>query len=122
MKVDNSGRVLEFAEKPTGRGLKEMQVDTTIMGLSDQASSINRYIASMGIYAMKADKLKDLLFKHAPQANDFGSEVIPYANSMGCRVQAYLFDDYWEDIGTIDSFYHANIGMCGETPIFLFYD
>ena len=49
------------------------------------------------------------------QANDFGSEVIPGAKDMGMHVQAYLYDGYWEDIGTIEAFYNANLALT-KTP------
>ena len=45
------------------------------------------------------------------QANDFGSEVIPGAKDLGMHVQAYLYDGYWEDIGTIEAFYQANLAL-----------
>ena len=45
------------------------------------------------------------------QANDFGSEVIPGAKDMGMHVQAYLYDGYWEDIGTIEAFYQSNLAL-----------
>ena len=45
------------------------------------------------------------------QANDFGSEVIPGAKDMGMHIQAYLYDGYWEDIGTIEAFYEANLAL-----------
>ena len=45
------------------------------------------------------------------QANDFGSEVIPGAQAMGKHIQAYLFDGYWEDIGTIEAFYSSNLAL-----------
>lgn len=49
---------------------------------------------------------------HGPlQANDFGSEVIPGAKDLGMHVQAYLYDGYWEDIGTIEAFYNANLAL-----------
>lgn len=47
----------------------------------------------------------------AMQANDFGSEVIPGAKDLGMHVQAYLYDGYWEDIGTIEAFYNANLAL-----------
>jgi len=122
MKIDSTGRITEFAEKPSGRKLEAMKVDTTVLGLDPEKAKEQPYIASLGIYLMKADKLKDLLLDHYPEANDFGSEVIPGANELGAHVQAYLFEGYWMDIGTIEAFYNANLDMCGADPIFSFYD
>ncbi|CAM6108033.1 unnamed protein product [Calypogeia fissa] len=56
-----------------------------------------------------------------PTANDFGSEIIP-ASCGEFNVQAYLFNDYWEDIGTINSFFDANLALTAQPPKFKFYD
>ncbi|XP_047310443.1 glucose-1-phosphate adenylyltransferase small subunit, chloroplastic/amyloplastic-like [Impatiens glandulifera] len=123
MKIDEEGRIIEFAEKPKGEQLKAMMVDTTILGLDDERAKEMPYIASMGIYVFSKDVMLDLLRGKFPAANDFGSEVIPGATSIGLRVQAYLYDGYWEDIGTIEAFYHANLGITKKpVPDFSFYD
>lgn len=80
------------------------------------------YIASMGIYVFKKDVMEKLLMHDYPGANDFGSEIIPGANAKGYHVQAYLFDGYWEDIGTVESFYLANLNLACAKPNFSFYD
>ncbi|GAB2215113.1 hypothetical protein Droror1_Dr00019488 [Drosera rotundifolia] len=123
MKIDEEGRITEFAEKPKGEQLKAMKVDTTILGLDDERAKEMPYIASMGIYVVSKDVMLDLLRDRFPGANDFGSEVIPGATSIGLRVQAYLYDGYWEDIGTIEAFYNANLGITKKpVPDFSFYD
>ncbi|XP_058202417.1 glucose-1-phosphate adenylyltransferase small subunit, chloroplastic/amyloplastic-like isoform X2 [Rhododendron vialii] len=123
MKIDDEGRIVEFAEKPQGEQLKAMKVDTTILGLDDVRAKEMPYIASMGIYVFSKDVMLDLLREKFPGANDFGSEVIPGATALGLRVQAYLYDGYWEDIGTIEAFYHANLGITKKpVPDFSFYD
>ncbi|KAE9457975.1 hypothetical protein C3L33_10122, partial [Rhododendron williamsianum] len=123
MKIDEEGRIIEFAEKPKGEQLKAMKVDTTILGLDDERAKEMPYIASMGIYVVSKDVMMDLLRDKFPGANDFGSEVIPGATSIGMRVQAYLYDGYWEDIGTIEAFYNANLGITKKPiPDFSFYD
>ncbi|KAH9603913.1 hypothetical protein KSS87_017997 [Heliosperma pusillum] len=109
MKIDEEGRIIEFAEKPKGEQLKAMKVDTTILGLDDERAKEMPYIASMGIYVISKDVMLNLLRDTFPGANDFGSEVIPGATAEGLRVQAYLYDGYWEDIGTIEAFYNANL-------------
>ncbi|CAM8946456.1 unnamed protein product [Rhodiola kirilowii] len=123
MKIDEEGRIIEFAEKPKGEQLKAMKVDTTILGLDDERAKEMPYIASMGIYVVSKDVMLSLLRDKFPGANDFGSEVIPGATSIGMRVQAYLYDGYWEDIGTIEAFYNANLGITKKpVPDFSFYD
>jgi glucose-1-phosphate adenylyltransferase len=121
MKIDGSGRVVDFSEKPKGEALKQMQVDTTVLGLDANQAKEQPYIASMGIYVFKRDVLIDLL-KQSPERTDFGKEIIP-ASSKDYNVQAYLFDDYWEDIGTIEAFYEANLTLTRQPqPPFSFYD
>ena len=122
MKIDDTGRIVEFAEKPEGDALKAMQVDTTVLGLDAEAAKANPYIASMGIYVFKKDALVNFLNKDYPQDNDFGGEIIPKAAADGFKVQAYLFNDYWEDIGTIKSFFEANLNLAKNPPQFEFYD
>eukprot|EP01018_Ginkgo_biloba_P004347 Gb_25213 [translate_table: standard] len=66
---------------------------------------------------------RHLLREKFPEENDFGSEVIPRATSIWMGVQAYLYDGYWEDIGTIEAFYNANLGITKKPiPDFRFYD
>jgi glucose-1-phosphate adenylyltransferase len=121
MKIDRRGRVLSFSEKPKGDALKAMQVDTTTLGLSEARAREYPYIASMGIYVFERQVLLDLL-KAAPQRTDFGREIIP-ASTNDYNVQTYLFDDYWEDIGTIEAFYNANLALTQQpAPPFSFYD
>ncbi|CAL8462349.1 g1882 [Coccomyxa elongata] len=123
MKIDDTGRIIDFAEKPKGDALKAMRVDTTILGLDPERAKEEPYIASMGIYVAKASAIRDLLLNHFPEANDFGSEVIPGAKDMGMHIQAYLYDGYWEDIGTVEAFYEANLALTDNpTPKFSFYD
>jgi glucose-1-phosphate adenylyltransferase len=120
MKIDQSGRVVDFSEKPTGDALRQMQVDTTQLGLSREQALQSPYIASMGIYIFKKDVLVKLL-KEAPERTDFGKEIIP-ASAKDYNVQAFLFDGYWEDIGTIEAFYDANLALTRQPqPPFSFY-
>jgi glucose-1-phosphate adenylyltransferase len=121
MKIDDSGRVIDFCEKPKGDALKAMQVDTTTLGLTPDQAKEKPYIASMGIYVFKREVLVDLLTKSTEQT-DFGKEIIP-ACAQDYNVQAFLFDGYWEDIGTIEAFYDANLALTKQPrPPFSFYD
>ena len=121
MKIDGSGRVIDFSEKPKGEALIQMQVDTSVLGLTKEQAKLQPYIASMGIYVFKKEVLFKLL-RESLERTDFGKEIIPDA-SKDYNVQAYLFDDYWEDIGTIEAFYHANLALTQQPqPPFSFYD
>ena len=121
MKIDDAGRVINFSEKPKGDALTAMQVDTSVLGLSPEAAKQSPYIASMGIYVFKKEVLSELLNAASTQT-DFGKEIIP-ASADTHNVQAYLFDGYWEDIGTIASFYEANLALTQQPqPPFSFYD
>ena len=121
MKIDTNGRVVDFSEKPTGEALRAMQVDTQSLGLDPEQAKEKPYIASMGIYVFKKQVLLDLL-KEGQDKTDFGKEIIPDA-AKDYNVQAYLFDDYWADIGTIEAFYEANLGLTKQPiPPFSFYD
>ncbi|MBE9036504.1 glucose-1-phosphate adenylyltransferase [aff. Roholtiella sp. LEGE 12411] len=121
MKIDDSGRVIDFSEKPKGDALTKMRVDTSVLGLTKEQAQLQPYIASMGIYVFKKDVLFKLL-RESIERTDFGKEIIPDA-SKDYNVQAYLFDDYWEDIGTIEAFYHANLELTRQPqPPFSFYD
>jgi len=121
MKIDGSGRVIDFSEKPKGEALIQMQVDTSVLGLTKEQAKLQPYIASMGIYVFKKEVLFKLL-RESLERTDFGKEIIPDA-SKDYNVQAYLFDDYWEDIGTIEAFYQANLALTQQPqPPFSFYD
>ncbi|KAL6772069.1 AGP4 [Auxenochlorella protothecoides x Auxenochlorella symbiontica] len=123
MKIDDSGRILEFAEKPKGDALRAMQVDTTLLGLDAETAARKPYIASMGIYLCKASAMHHLLTERFTTQNDFGSDIIPGAKDLGMHVQAHLFKGYWEDIGTIRAFYESNLGLTDSpNPNFSFYD
>ncbi|GMP56569.1 hypothetical protein CsSME_00021001 [Camellia sinensis var. sinensis] len=108
MKIDGKEKVMSFSEKPKGDDLKAMAVDTTVLELSREEAKKKPYIASMGVWRF-------------PTANDFGPEIIP-ALAKEFLIKAYLFNDYWEDIGTIRSFFEANLALTAHPPRFSFYE
>ncbi len=121
MKIDDSARVINFSEKPKGDDLIKMRVDTTTLGLTPEQAQEKPYIASMGIYVFNKDVMFKLL-NEAPEQTDFGKEILP-ASAKDYNIQAYLFDGYWEDIGTIEAFYEANLALTQQPqPPFSFYD
>ncbi|KAG6785758.1 hypothetical protein POTOM_007342 [Populus tomentosa] len=120
MKIDSTGRIIQFAEKPKGTDLKAMVVSLKLIplfsGLSKQEAMQFPYIASMGVYVFRTDVLLKLLRSSYPSCNDFGSEIIPSAVKEH-NVQAYLFNDYWEDIGTIKSLFDANLALTEQVGV-----
>ena len=120
LKTDESGRIIEFKEKPKGDELLSMQVDTTQLGLDPAEAARRPFLASMGIYVFKYDRLESLLAED-PSWVDFGREIIPAAIKTG-HVQAHMFDGYWEDIGTIGAFYRANLDLTNRIPKFNLFD
>ncbi|MBN1466195.1 glucose-1-phosphate adenylyltransferase [candidate division KSB1 bacterium] len=120
MKTDEQNNIIDFREKPTGDALKSMKVDTTRLGLDEKEAERRPYIASMGIYAFKSSVMQKLL-EQDPGQRDFGREIVPTA-IKDYKVKSYLFDDYWEDIGTIDAFFKANMALVKyPKPTFSFY-
>ena len=120
LKTDDTGRIIEFSEKPKGEALEKMRVDTTALGLTPEEALAKPYLASMGIYVFKYDRLEQLLSED-PSHMDFGKQVIP--GTIGkYNVQGFLFNGYWEDIGTIAAFYKANLDMTAAIPPFNLFD
>jgi glucose-1-phosphate adenylyltransferase len=110
MRVDDDGRVRGFLEKPqTDREIDELvRTDPAWIDSRGITSNGRDCLGNMGIYVFNRDVLIDLLTKSDYQ--DFGKEVFPMSIRTH-NVQAHLFDGYWEDIGTVRSFYDANIDL-----------
>jgi len=118
MKVDDSGRVTGFVEKPhTEELISEVRTDPAWIDAHGIPSNGRDCLASMGLYIFNRDVLVDLL-THTDY-EDFGKEVFPIAIKTR-KVQLHLFDDYWEDIGTIRAFYDANLSLARRNPPFDF--
>ena len=120
LKTDETGRIAEFREQPKADDLNSMRVDTTTLGLDANEAQRRPFLASMGIYVFKYDQLEQLLAEDHSWM-DFGKHVIPAAIKSR-NVQAYMFDGYWEDIGTIGAFYRANLDLTTKIPKFNLFD
>lgn len=120
LKADENGRIVEFKEKPKGDALQAMRVDTTNFGLNQDEAQNRPFLASMGIYVFNYKRLVELLETDNSWV-DFGREIIPCAIEK-LNVQAHLFDDYWEDIGTIRAFFDANLDLAAPLPKFNFFN
>ncbi len=109
MRCDEDGRVVGFLEKPqTDREIDMVRTAPEWIDARGIESRGRDCLASMGLYVFDRDLLFDVLNKTTYE--DFGKEVFPAA-IRSRRVQVHLFDDYWEDIGTIRAFYEANLSL-----------
>lgn len=117
MKVDGNGYIPRFIEKPK----KEVLADWVSEVSPEQKAQGREYMASMGIYIFSRKAITEL-FDSMPEATDFGKEIIPAAINAGRKVAAYHYDGYWTDIGTIRSFYEANIELTDHIPSFNLFD
>jgi glucose-1-phosphate adenylyltransferase len=111
LKVNRLGRIVHFEEKPGADRLDELESEIPGQGRG--------FLASMGIYMFSREALEKAVAD--PALVDFGRHVIPKAIGE-LRVQAHFFRGYWEDVGTIRSYYDANLLLCDPMPAFDFYD
>ncbi|KAL6842609.1 hypothetical protein ACP4OV_027453 [Aristida adscensionis] len=121
VKLDNTGRVIQFFEKPVGADLESMRVETNFLSYAVGDAEKYPYIASMGVYVFRRDALSDLLKSTYAQWHDFACQILPKA-VLEHNVQACIFTGYWEDIGTVKSFFHANLALTEQPAKFEFYD
>jgi glucose-1-phosphate adenylyltransferase len=116
MKVDSDGRITRFLEKPApDMDISDWEIPANMV--SPEALD-KTYLASMGIYIFDAPVMDAALDN---EYTDFGKEIIPEEIAKR-RVQSFMHYSYWEDIGTIRSFYEANINLTAIKPDFNFYD
>ncbi len=118
-RFDRDGHIVAFEEKPNAARLAEIG-QSIPRGAGAAAHTPEKpFVASMGVYVFSRDVLMDLLEK--TDATDFGREIIPAALDK-YRVNPYLFRGFWADVGTIESFYDANIMLTRTGSPFKFYD
>jgi glucose-1-phosphate adenylyltransferase len=116
MRCDEKGRVTGFLEKPkTDQEIDMVKMDPKWIDSRGIPSQGRDCLASMGIYIFNKNTLMDVLTKTTYQ--DFGKEVFPAAFRTR-HVGVHLFDDYWEDIGTVKSFFEANLALAQRDPAF----
>lgn len=102
MLTDDENRIVDFQEKP---------------------EHPKGNLASMGIYIFSWKVLKEALIKKSDQSNcDFGKHIIPYCHSQGNRLFAYEYNGYWKDVGTLSSYWEANMELINIIPIFNLYE
>jgi glucose-1-phosphate adenylyltransferase len=115
LKTDSKNTITSFIEKPAS----ELLPDWTSNVSEEMKSEGRNYLASMGIYIFNRDLLVELMAN--PDTIDFGKEIIPQAIGKH-KTMSYPYEGYWTDIGNIDSFFEANLGLTDDLPKFNLYD
>jgi glucose-1-phosphate adenylyltransferase len=119
MQIRANARIHDFREKPSAHeNIKSFIIPGNIRNIFQIENPKEEYLASMGVYVFRYYVLKDLL---SGNEADFGREVIPKAIER-YKSFGFVFKDYWRDIGTIRSFYEANIDLTRQNPRFNFID
>jgi len=120
MKADESGRIVSFIEKPKVEAKEHEPFRTPTEWIEARGVKADgrNYLASMGIYLFKRDVLLKLL--QDPNDTDFGRDIFQ-KHYKQLKVQAHLFDGYWEDLGTIRSYHQSSLDLARENPKFEFY-
>jgi len=118
METDSAQRITRFVEKPQDPALlDELRMKPQVLWELHEPENQDLYLANMGIYIFNRQVLADCLDN---TMDDFGKNIIP--STIGSKnVQAFVFRGYWEDIGTIRSFFDANLNLCDPTPQYNFY-
>lgn len=115
LKTNKESLIESFIEKPAPELLPQWESDVS----EEMKSQGKKYLASMGIYIFNKKLLVELMKN--PDTKDFGKEIIPQA--VGHRkILSFQYEGYWTDIGNIDSFFEANIGLTNDIPEFNLFD
>lgn len=115
LKTDSDNFITSFIEKPNASLLPEWTSEVS----EESKAEGKHYLASMGIYIFNRDLLVELMKN--PDTKDFGKEIIPQAIGKE-RILSYQYEGYWTDIGNIDSFFEANLGLTDDIPKFNLFD
>lgn len=122
LKLNREGRIVKFVEKPqSAEELEELETaENLLRELGYSANSDKRHLASMGVYLFKREVLEEILETQRDWV-DFGKDVIPHSLHSH-YVYAHLFDGFWEDIGTVRSYYDVSMRLVEPNPPFAFFD
>ncbi len=119
MQIDDTNRITRFVEKPKeDAALDSLKISDTAKKNFNIQTEGDSFLASMGIYVFNRKVICELLDN---PLSDFGKHIIPHAITTR-RVFSYVYQGYWEDIGTIRSFFEANLDLVSELPRFNFFD
>ncbi|WP_316632517.1 glucose-1-phosphate adenylyltransferase [uncultured Flavobacterium sp.] len=115
LKTNHESCIEAFIEKPDASLLPEWESEVS----EQMQEKGKKYLASMGIYIFNRQLLEDLMAN--PETKDFGKEIIPQAVGKH-KILSYQYEGYWTDIGNIESFFEANIGLTADIPEFNLFD
>jgi glucose-1-phosphate adenylyltransferase len=119
LQIDSEQRINRFVEKPKEDALLDsLRITPEMVKQNNIQDGHDSYLASMGIYVFNRTIIRELLDN---PLSDFGKHIIPHAINTH-RVFAYVYQGYWEDIGTIRNFFEANLDLVKELPRFNFFD
>jgi len=116
LRIGEQKQIIDFVEKPNDPEIISRLVPPELKASTE--GNEDRCLASMGIYVFKASAMFEAL---EGDAADFGKEIIPSLVDSK-NLKCHVFDDYWEDIGTVRSFFEANLQLTEDKPLFDFYD
>jgi len=119
MQIDGERRITRFVEKTSDPAVQDsLRLDPSWYPQLGIQGTGELFLASMGIYVFN----REVIFKLLDNSQaDFGKHIIPEAIT-DLRVHAFVFEGYWEDIGTIRAFFEANLDLTSELPRFNFFD
>lgn len=119
MRVEDDFSIAEFVEKPKDpKVVESLLLDSKLHGYVQSGNPAEMCLASMGIYVFNARVMRESL---ANDMTDFGKEIIPGLLGQK-KLVSYIFDGYWEDIGTVGAFFEANLALTDHVPPFNFFD
>ena len=119
LQINEDRRITRFVEKPKEKALQDsVMLPPAWHDRLGICGGGEKFLASMGIYVFSRDAIVKLLDN---DLTDFGKHIIPNA-IQSHRVNSFIFEGYWEDIGTIRSFFEANLDACAELPRFNYFD
>jgi glucose-1-phosphate adenylyltransferase len=120
--INDNGEVIRFVEKPQDQSVIDtLEIKSQTWKTFGKQTKPGHCLANMGVYVFKREVLENILEDRGH--TDFGKEIFPETvNSPDLTVNSFLFEGYWEDIGTIKSFFEANLGFVDPLPLFSFYD
>lgn len=120
VRMDETGRITRVVEKPRPDQLHELETPRGVLERHGFAATTGMYLANMGMYFFQRETLLDLLRLH-PQANDFVTEIL-HTSLQSHQIRGHLYQGYWKDVGSVQTYFEANLSLSADPPPFDFHD